>query len=373
MNKKIAFIFGITGQDGSYLANLLINKNFKIFGFTRSKKKKNLVNLEKLSILDKVSLFEYLKNDNKFIEKKILKIKPSQIYILSGLSSVKKSFSSPIETYRSNIIIPFKILEICRKKKLDIKIYNSVSTDCFGNQKTKLNERSNFYPVSPYAKSKSYAYWLIKYYRETFNVKCVSGIVSNHESILRNKNFVSKKIIDKRLTLIKRQKKLGLDTAHKLSYEYAKRNGYEKLITLDADLSHEPNEISKFINLLNQYDFVIGSRYIKGAKNNQPLLRYLISSFGNKLIKILLSSSLNEHTTSYRGFNLVKLKNFNLNLVKSSGYSFFMGTIHLLKLKNVSMCEIPIIFNDRVYGISKIPKIEIFRTIFNLLKFILIK
>ena len=196
MNKKIAFIFGITGQDGSYLANLLINKNFKIFGFTRSKKKKNLVNLEKLSILNKVSLFEYLKNDNKFIEKKILKIKPSQIYILSGLSSVKKSFSSPIETYRSNIIIPFKILEICRKKKLDIKIYNSVSTDCFGNQKTILNERSNFYPVSPYAKSKSYAYWLIKYYRETFNVKCVSGIVSNHESILRNKNFVTKKITE---------------------------------------------------------------------------------------------------------------------------------------------------------------------------------
>ena len=179
--------------------------------------------------------------------------------------------------------------------------------------------------------------------------------------------------IDKRLTLIKRPKKLGLDTAHKLAYEYAKKNRYEKLITLDADLSHEPNEISKFINLLNQYDFVIGSRYIKGAKNNQPLLRYLISFFGNKLIKILLRSSLNEHTTSYRGFNLVKLKSFSLNLVKSSGYSFFMGTIHLLKLKNVSMCEIPIIFNDRVHGISKIPKIEIFRTIFNLLKFILIK
>ena len=196
MNKKIAFIFGITGQDGSYLANLLINKNFKIFGFTRSKKKKNLVNLEKLSILNKVNLFEYLKNDNKIIEKKILKIKPSQIYILSGLSSVKKSFSSPIETYRSNIIIPFKILEICRKRKLDIKIYNSVSTDCFGNQKSILNERSNFYPVSPYAKSKSYAFWLIKYYRETFKVKCVSGIVSNHESILRNKNFVTKKITE---------------------------------------------------------------------------------------------------------------------------------------------------------------------------------
>ena len=179
--------------------------------------------------------------------------------------------------------------------------------------------------------------------------------------------------INKRLVLIKRQKKLGLDTAHKLAYEYAKDNRYEKLITLDADLSHNPNEISKFINLLNQYDFVIGSRYIKEAKNNQPLLRFLLSFLGNKLIKILLRSGLSEHTNSYRGFNLVKLKSFNLNLVKCSGYSFFMGTIHILKSKNVSICEIPIIFNDRVHGISKIPKIEIFRTIFNLLKFILIK
>ena len=79
---------------------------------------------------------------------------------------------------------------------MSIKVYNSSSTDCFGNQKKICNEDTNFFPVSPYAKSKSYAFWLVKYYRQTFKVNCVSGIVSNHESILRNKNFVSKKIID---------------------------------------------------------------------------------------------------------------------------------------------------------------------------------
>ena len=82
---------------------------------------------------------------------------------------------------------------------------------------------------------------------------------------------------------------------------------------------------------------------------------------------------MNEYTTSYRGFNIIKLKNFDMNLVKASGYSFFMGTIHYLKLANANMIETPIVFNDRVYGVSKIPKIEIFRTFFNLIKYSLKK
>ena len=193
MKKKNVFIFGVSGQDGSYLANLLLKKQYKIFGFTRSKKKSNLKSLQKLSILDKIKIIEYSEQNFEFFEEKILKFQPTQIYILSGLSSVNKSFSYPIETYKSNIIVLFKILEICRKRKLKIKIYNSASTDCFGNQKKIVDENSDFFPLSPYAKSKSYAYWLVKYYRETFKISCVSGIVSNHESILRNENFVSKK------------------------------------------------------------------------------------------------------------------------------------------------------------------------------------
>ena len=175
-------------------------------------------------------------------------------------------------------------------------------------------------------------------------------------------------LINKRIFLNVRKKKLGLDTAHKFAYNYAKKKGYNKLITMDSDLSHNPKEISKFINLLDRYNFVQGSRYISGGKNNQPKLRYLLSYVGNKLIKIILNSELNEHTTSYRGFNINELKNFNLDKVKAGGYSFFMETIYKLKLDNFSMVEIPIIFNDRIYGQSKIPKIEIFRTLFNLIK-----
>ena len=123
------------------------------------------------------------------------------------------------------------------------------------------------------------------------------------------------------LILIKREKKLGLNTAHIMAYEYALKNDYDKLITLDADFSHDPNEIGKIIDYLDEYDFVIGSRYVNGGKNVQPLFRYLISYLGNKLIKFLLKSSFNEFTTSYRGFNLKKLNNFNLNQIKGNGYS----------------------------------------------------
>jgi dolichol-phosphate mannosyltransferase len=142
---------------------------------------------------------------------------------------------------------------------------------------------------------------------------------------------------------------------------------------MDADLSHDPKEIPIIIKLLDQYEFVLGSRYVDGAKNKQRKIRYLLSYFGNKLIKIILDSELNEHTSSYRGFNLNKLKDFSLNKIKAGGYSFFMGTIYKLKLDNISMIEIPIIFNDRHHGKSKIPKIEIFRTLFNLIKILLKK
>ena len=180
-------------------------------------------------------------------------------------------------------------------------------------------------------------------------------------------------LINKKIFLHVREKKLGLDTAHKFAYNYAKNNKYNKLITMDADLSHDPKEIPIIIKLLDQYEFVLGSRYVYGAKNKQRKIRYLLSYFGNKLIKIILDSELNEYTSSYRGFNLNKLKDFSLNKIKAGGYSFFMGTIYKLKLDNIKMIEIPIIFNDRHHGKSKIPKIEIFRTLFNLIKILLKK
>ena len=168
------------------------------------------------------------------------------------------------------------------------------------------------------------------------------------------------------LFLIKREAKLGLDTAHKLSFEFAKKNDYQNLITLDADLSHDPNQIEKFISNLESYPFVIGSRYIDGGKNNMKLSRLILSYFGNKLIKFILKIPCEEFTTSYRGFNLNKLSRFNINNVRSKGYSFFMETIYWINKAGYEIKQVPIIFEDRDKGQSKISKIESFRTLKNL-------
>tara|TARA_B100000902_G_C27089097_1_gene802898 strand:- start:65 stop:784 length:720 start_codon:yes stop_codon:yes gene_type:complete len=163
-----------------------------------------------------------------------------------------------------------------------------------------------------------------------------------------------------------RNSKSGLDTAHKEAYEFALKNNYDYLITMDADLSHDPKEINNFINYLNEFPFVIGSRYVKGGSCLMSGRRLIMSKFGNKLIRNVLKIKSNEFTTSYRGFNLLKLKNFHLNLVNNKGYSFFMGTLFEIDKLGYEIKEIPITFKDRQKGFSKIPKIEIFRTLKNL-------
>ena len=170
----------------------------------------------------------------------------------------------------------------------------------------------------------------------------------------------------KNLKLIIRNNKSGLDTAHKLAFDYAKNNNYEKFISLDADLSHDPAEIPKMINILDKSSFVIGSRYVEGGKCEMKRSRLILSNLGNKFIKSILKINCNEFTTSYRGFNLFRLDDFNLNMIKSKGYSFFMETIYRLSKHGVKIIEIPIHFRDRKHGYSKIPGIEIFRTLKNL-------
>ena len=170
------------------------------------------------------------------------------------------------------------------------------------------------------------------------------------------------------IKLIVRNKKEGLDTAHKFAFKYSIENNYEHLITLDADLSHDPNEIPKFIEELNNSDFVIGSRYINGGGCGMKGIRLFLSYFGNKLIKFIFNINCNEFTTSYRGFNLKRFKSFNLDRVSSKGYSFFMETIYLIHKQGILIKEIPIYFKDRSKGKSKIPRMELFRTFKNLFK-----
>ena len=170
----------------------------------------------------------------------------------------------------------------------------------------------------------------------------------------------------KNLFLIKRSGKLGLDSAHKEAYEFALKNNYDLLITMDADLSHDPNELGNFIKNLDEYPVVLGSRYISGGKCLMKGRRLIFSKYGNLIIKFVFQVDCSEFTTSYRGFNLKKLNNFHLNLIKTKGYSFFMGTVHEIFKQKFKVKEIPIIFKDRKKGHSKIPRIEMLRTLINL-------
>ena len=173
---------------------------------------------------------------------------------------------------------------------------------------------------------------------------------------------------DKNLKVIIRDGKLGLDTAHKFAYEYALSNNYHYLITMDADLSHNPQEIPTFLKNVYDNDFVLGSRYMTGGKNKLNLFRFLLSFFGNKLIKHLLSLKCTEFTSSYRAFNLKKMKDFHMEKINSKGYSFFMETIYQINKQGFKIIEIPIIFEVRVQGESKIPKVEVFRTLLNIFR-----
>ena len=170
----------------------------------------------------------------------------------------------------------------------------------------------------------------------------------------------------KNLFLIKRSGKLGLDSAHKEAYEFALKNNYDLLITMDADLSHDPNELGNFIKNLDEYPVVLGSRYISGGQCLMTGRRLIFSKYGNLIIKFVFQLDCSEFTTSYRGFNLKKLNNFHLNLIKTKGYSFFMGTVHEIFKQKFKVKEIPIIFKDRKKGHSKIPRIEMLRTLINI-------
>jgi dolichol-phosphate mannosyltransferase len=184
-----------------------------------------------------------------------------------------------------------------------------------------------------------------------------ANVVSNFK---RNKN--------KNIILKIRKKKLGLNTAHKYAFNYAKKEGYKYLITLDADLSHQPKLIPIIFKNLINYSFIIGSRYVKGGSCQLQGFRLMISFLGNKLIKYLFNFKIDEFTTSYRGFNFNKLKGFNINIVNSSGYSFFFETVFHILSSGYTCKQVPINFRQRYHGASKMPKIEIIRTLANIIR-----
>ena len=196
MVKKTALITGISGQDGAYLAKFLLNKGYSVTGGERQNASGSMWRLKQLGIENKIKIipFELLEENN--INDVIRRGKYTEIYNLAAQSFVGNSYSSPVFTSNVNALGVTRILEAIRHFSCKTKLYQASTSEMYGNAKTaRQSESTNFNPVSPYAISKLYAHWMINLYREAYDIYCCSGILFNHESPLRGKEFVTKKII----------------------------------------------------------------------------------------------------------------------------------------------------------------------------------
>ena len=196
MNNKTALICGIRGQDGSYLAEFLLNKGYEVWGTSRDIDSGNFNNLNFLRVQNKVHLISMNTTDFISVFRVINEISPDEIYNLSGQSSVGLSFDQPKETIESIVLGMLNILEVVRENKKMIRIYHAGSSECFGNTKNKpANENTPFEPLSPYAIAKTTASMLVKNYRSAYGMHVSNGILFNHESVLRPERFVTQKIL----------------------------------------------------------------------------------------------------------------------------------------------------------------------------------
>ena len=172
----------------------------------------------------------------------------------------------------------------------------------------------------------------------------------------------------KNLTLVKRKKKLGIGSAHRLGMNYALKKKYNALITLDADLSHNPEEIPLLVKKSKLNDFVIGSRYVIGGKSDYEGYRDLVSRLANKLCRFFLNMPFNEFTTSFRLYNYKCLKILNKSSIKSNGYSSQIEFLFYIYKAGLKCCEVPISFRHRYKGNSKIPRLQVLYSSFKLIE-----
>ena len=265
--KKKAIIFGITGQDGSYLAELLIKKNYEVHGVKRRSSSFNTGRIDHLyqDPYDKNRRF-FLHygdvTDSFSVSSLINKIKPDEIYNLAAQSHVAVSFEVPEYTANADAIGALRILESIKSNKLEkkTKFYQAGTSEMFGKVQTiPQNEKTPFYPRSPYGVAKVYAHWVTVNYRESYNIFACNGILFNHESPVRGETFVTKKIVNA-LCKIKlgRQKKLYLgnleakrDWGHAKDYVIAMWKMMQKKIPNDYVIATgKQYSVKDFVNLV---------------------------------------------------------------------------------------------------------------------------
>jgi GDPmannose 4,6-dehydratase len=194
--RKRALICGISGQDGAYLAQLLLARHYEVWGTSRDAEAATFANLRQLGIYDEVHLVSLNLRDMGNSLHLLRTFRPHEIYSLAGQSSVSLSFEQPVETFGSVALGTLSLLEAMRIAELRARLYNAGSTESFGETgEHAATEETPMRPCSPYGVAKASAYWIVDNYRRAYGMHACTGILSNHDSPLRPKRFVTRKII----------------------------------------------------------------------------------------------------------------------------------------------------------------------------------
>ena len=272
MKNKIALIFGVTGQDGSYLSRLLLSKNYQVHGVKRRSSSLNTKRIDDIyeDIHDAKNFFLHYGDltDGQSINQLIKKTNPNEIYNLAAQSHVAVSFELPEYTIMTNALGTLKILQAIKNINPKIRFYQAGSSEMFGASPPPQSENTPFYPRSPYAVSKLSAHWITINYREAYNMYACNGILFNHESPVRGETFVTQKIINGLINIKSgKQKKLYLGNL------YAKR-----------DWGHAEDYVKAIWLMLQQkkpQDFVIATGFqytvkefinLSSKKLNMPIV-----------------------------------------------------------------------------------------------------
>ncbi len=193
---KKALVTGVTGQDGAYLAKLLLAKGYKVFGMVRSKARTDFSNTDYLDITKKINFVSGDLTNEKSLEKIIKQIRPDEVYNLAAQSFVGSSWQDSKKTTETNALGVLSLLTALKTYVPRVKFYQASTSEMFGDSSEKglQTENTPFKPKSPYAISKLYGYWITNNFRESYGMFCCNGILFNHESPLRGTEFVTRKI-----------------------------------------------------------------------------------------------------------------------------------------------------------------------------------
>jgi GDPmannose 4,6-dehydratase len=215
---KKALIIGISGQDGAYLADLLLGKGYEVHGTSRDHEVSNFGNLARFGIKDRVNLTSMVTSDFRSVLTALQKADADEIYNLAGQTSVGMSFAYPVETFDSIMIGTMNLLECIRLLKKPVKFYNAGSSEVFGDAKAPADEDTAYRPRSPYATAKAAAHYAVANYREAYGLFAATGVLFNHESPMRPMRFVTRKIVSTAVRIAggsKERLKLGNLNVHR--------------------------------------------------------------------------------------------------------------------------------------------------------------